>query len=454
MAIEVQIQLEELQEEAFCRLQERRYGVMVCHRRFGKTYLSTAMLVYHAMSADHHYRGAYIAPTYRQAKDVAWDQIKEFARPCNASFNESELRIDFPNGARIRLYGAENPDSLRGLALCDVVFDEVADMPYGIWGDIVLPMLLANDGRALFIGTPKGMNALWQIWENALQNPDKWVTLMFRASETGILSQEALAVARAETTAAGYEQEYECSFLAAVDNTVIPFSLVLESIGRRKVVDMDLVSQYPLVIGVDVARFKDASVFFPRRGLYAYEPIVMRDITNTELSHRLVALIAERDPSLVCIDQGQGTGVIDLVRDLTRGQRVIIEEVPFGSSANDDKKYANRRAEMWFKMRDWLTQGGVLPDDAQLKKELSAPVYSYTGGESRILLEPKDKLKQRLGCSPDLADALALTFAVPLGPSRDSLMPDLERRYGRSGAHTTRDWMTGQRREDRYDPFA
>lgn len=214
--MEVRIRLRPLQSEALEKLDAARYGVLVCHRRFGKTVLAVSRLCRNAARGGATYRGAYIAPTYRQAKDVAWDYLKKIALAAGAGINESELRADFRNGARIRLYGAENPDSLRGLNLCDVVFDEVAQMPYSIWSEIVLPMILATHGRVLFLGTPKGRNALWRIWEHARTHEGEWVALMYRASETGILSEEDLAAARRETGEAEYRQEYECSFTAAV----------------------------------------------------------------------------------------------------------------------------------------------------------------------------------------------------------------------------------------------
>lgn len=213
---ECRIRLRKLQVEALRALDTRRFGVLICHRRFGKTVLAVSRLCRNATTGTSEYRGAYIAPTYRQAKDVAWDYLKKIALAAGAKINEGELRVDFENGARIRLYGAENPDSLRGLNLCDAVFDEVAQMPYSMWTEIVLPMILATNGRALFMGTPKGKNALWKVWENAKQQPDDWVALMYRASETGILSKKALDLARRECSESEYDQEYECSFTAAL----------------------------------------------------------------------------------------------------------------------------------------------------------------------------------------------------------------------------------------------
>jgi len=99
---------------------------------------------------------AYIAPTYKQAKNIAWDIIKEYARKIDGvSFNESELRADFRNGSRITLYGADNPDSLRGLGLWGVVFDEYSQQPRNIFTEIIRPALPDHEGYAIWIGTKR-----------------------------------------------------------------------------------------------------------------------------------------------------------------------------------------------------------------------------------------------------------------------------------------------------------
>ena len=212
---EAHMKLYSYQMKALETLDSKRFGVMVCHRRWGKTVLAVARLCRNATRAGSMYRGAYIAPTYRQAKDVAWDYLRKIAYAMGAKINESELRVDFQNGSRIRLYGAENPDSLRGLNLCDVVFDEVAQMPWSVWSEIVLPMIISTRGQALFLGTPKGKNALLRIWEQAGDDPD-WVRLMFKASESGLFTPESVAQAKKSMSEDEYNQEYECSFQAAI----------------------------------------------------------------------------------------------------------------------------------------------------------------------------------------------------------------------------------------------
>lgn len=261
---EIGVRLRPLQMKAIKALDERRFGVLICHRRFGKTVLAISRLVRNACNGNSTYRGAYIAPTYRQAKDVSWDYLKKLAKAADAKVNESELRVDFPHGARIKLYGAENPDSLRGLDICDVVFDEVAQMPLSTWSEIVQPMILAKKGTALFMGTPKGKNALWQIWDEAKVDTQNWVTQMYKASETGILTADDLKLARQGMSESQYEQEFECSFSAAVQGAYYAKQLEeLEQLGRITGVPYD--PAVPVTTAWDLGFSDSTAIWFAQQ---------------------------------------------------------------------------------------------------------------------------------------------------------------------------------------------
>lgn len=262
--MDIRVRLRPLQAKAIKALDSRRFGVLICHRRFGKTVLAISRLVRNACMGNSTYRGAYIAPTYRQAKDVSWDYLKKLAKAAEAKINESELRVDFPHGARIKLYGAENPDSLRGLDICDVVFDEVAQMPLSTWSEIVQPMILAKKGTALFMGTPKGKNALWQIWDEAKVDDKNWVTQMYKASETGILTAEDLALARQGMSESQYEQEFECSFSAAVQGAYYAKQLEeLEQLGRITGVPYD--PAVPVMTAWDLGFSDSTAIWFAQQ---------------------------------------------------------------------------------------------------------------------------------------------------------------------------------------------
>lgn len=194
---------------------DKRWKVIVAHRRSGKTTATLNHLQRDALTIPNS-RFAYISPTYKQSKNIAWDLIKHYARDIpDIQFNESELRVDYPNGSRITLYGADNPDSLRGVGLWGVVFDEYSQQPSNIFSEIIRPALADHSGYAIWIGTPKGKNDFWEIYEKA-KGEDKWLDIFLKASESGILAQEELDDARTLMDEDEYEQEFECSFEAAI----------------------------------------------------------------------------------------------------------------------------------------------------------------------------------------------------------------------------------------------
>lgn len=195
---------------------DKRFFVGVAHRRCGKTVATINNKIKRAVSTTKpNYRAAYIAPYFNQAKDIAWQYLKRYAEPLLARVNEGELYVELVNGARIRIYGADNPDRLRGGYLDDVTLDEYADMYPGIWGTVIRPMLADRLGTASFIGTPKGKNAFYDLYDRAGSHPD-WGRFILRASETNILQQSELDAARLDMTEEQYEQEFECSFDAAI----------------------------------------------------------------------------------------------------------------------------------------------------------------------------------------------------------------------------------------------
>ena len=196
---------------------KERWAAIVAHRRAGKTVACIQDLNKDALTCQlKNGRFAYVAPFYAQAKDVAWNYAKEAAAPVpGVSFNESELRIDYPNGARVRLYGADNYDRMRGIYLDGVVLDEYGDMDPRAWVEVIRPALADRKGRATFIGTPKGENAFYEVCERAKASDD-WYHDRLRASETELIDAEELAAARAEMSEDQYRQEFECAFDAAV----------------------------------------------------------------------------------------------------------------------------------------------------------------------------------------------------------------------------------------------
>lgn len=215
----LQIEVDYDPRDQFEAFHERtqRFAAIVAHRRAGKTVACINDLIKAALECKHDEpRFAYIAPFYAQAKDVAWSYVKRFSAGApGTEFNESELRADFLNGGRVRLYGADNYDRMRGIYLDGVILDEFADMDPRAWTEVIRPALADRKGWAVFIGTPKGQNEFYKLWQRA-QGDSDWLTLMLKASETGLLDPDELAAARKEMTEDQYAQEFECSFNAAV----------------------------------------------------------------------------------------------------------------------------------------------------------------------------------------------------------------------------------------------
>lgn len=216
----------------------KRWNVWVAHRRMGKTILALYCLIHDAY-ADRKPapRYAYIAPLFRQAKSLAWDYLRRLLTPLpGVKFNESELRVDLHNGARLQLFGADNPDTLRGLYFSGVVLDEAAQMRPRLWPEIVRPALADREGWAIHISTPLGHNAFYDLYQQAQQDP-AWHTALYKASETGILPQAELDSARQVMSPEQFAQEFSCSFESALIGSYYgSYLATAEADGRLTVV--------------------------------------------------------------------------------------------------------------------------------------------------------------------------------------------------------------------------
>ncbi len=240
-----------------------RWACMVCHRRAGKTVSSVNELVIRALlTTKKAARYAYIAPFYRQAKDVAWSYLKEACKDFAIKIRESALRVELPNGAWITLYGADNPDALRGIYLDGVVLDEYGDARPSLWGQVVLPTLADRKGWALFIGTPKGKNHFYQIYRRSMEEKG-WFSLTLKASQSGILDNGELLEMKAQMSDSEFEQEMECNFTAALQGTYYA-ALVsqLELLGRIKPRIVQYNPRYLVKVACDLGRSDNTAMWF------------------------------------------------------------------------------------------------------------------------------------------------------------------------------------------------
>lgn len=393
-------------------LHDTRWGVLVSHRRSGKTVLAVMHLIDRACRlerADGRY--AYIAPLLSQGKSIAWHYLKRFALKIpGTTANESELHVTLPNGARIRIHGGDQPDSLRGLYMDGVVLDEAADLKPDLWESVIRPQLADRHGWALFMGTPKGTNLLSRMYFDSADKPD-WYRGRFTVYDTDSLDVAEVRSLKADMADSKFAREFLCDFNAAVDNILLSVDQV-EAAGKRSYMAGDF-QHAAKVIGVDVARQgDDATVIIRRQGLMSWAPHEMRGADAMTVADRVAYEINEWSPDAVMIDGtgGYGAGVIDRLRQL--GHRII--EVQFAGKPNSEK-FLNKRAEIWFEMAEWIKASGCIAAGSRLKEDLCTPTYGFNQA-GKLVLESKEDIKGRGLPSPDHADALACTFAQTVIP--------------------------------------
>ena len=415
------------QTEIHPQLESHRFCVLVTHRQMGKTVCAVNHLLKQACMLNlPNGRYFYVAPFLKQAEMLVWDYFKRFTAPLAAmptasgqiknllQINEAKLSLRLPNGAVVRVLGADNPDAMRGTYADGIVLDEYAQIKPNVFNEIIRPMLTSRKGWCVFLGTPKWQDHFYDVYCHAAKefaaNPHgEWWAGMYRADQTGIIAQDELARIQTETPENLFRQEYLCDFTASRTDVLIPIDLVLAA--QKRFYNEYELRGAPKILGVDPARFgDDRSVIIRRQGLQSFAPRVLAKLDNVQLAGLVAQEIKDFRPDAVFVDAGQGAGVIDVLRSL--GYEVT--EVPFGGAPLQAGRYRNKRAELWGEMAEWIRHGGALPEqETTLANELASAVYDFDEA-GKMRLEAKDKIKARLGKSPDLADALALTFAAPV----------------------------------------
>jgi hypothetical protein len=301
----------------------------------------------------------------------------------------------------------ENPEALQGFHARNLLF--VVDEASGVDDRIFQAAegaLSTKSARVVLAGNPTQLSGYFHRAFHADRN--HWTGLHFSCLDSPLADP-----AYARTMAAKYGQDSDIhrvrvlgEFPRAGLTGLIPPDLA-EAACRRALTEASC-AHAPGVFGLDVARFgDDASVLVLRRGLFCRVLGRWQGLDTMRVADLTARLEAEHRPAAVFIDAGaMGPGVIDRLRQL--GRRPV--EVHFGGKALRDDRFANRRAEMWAGVRDWLAAGGALPDCAELRQDLCAPQYGFDAA-GRLQLERKEDMKRRGLASPDHGDALALTFA-------------------------------------------
>lgn len=311
--------------------------------------------------------------------------------------------------AQAQLWSEENPDAFAGVHNHNgtlVIFDEASGIPAPIWtvteGFFTEPVL--HRYWFCFSNPRRNTGAFFECFH---KNRSYWRrrhidSRTVEGTDVAVLNK-IIEQHGDDSDAARVEVKGE--FPKQGDKQFISREIIQGALER----ELEQDPHAALTMGVDPARYgDDATVIRFRRGRdgRSIPPIKLKGADNMKVANMCAELIHKYDPDAVCIDVGNGTGIIDRLREM--GYKV--HEVGFGTSS-DSEEYANKRTELWALMRDWL-RGGSIDNDSDLSDDLAGPEYKFQGRSDKIMLETKEEMKRRGFASPDDGDALACTFAV------------------------------------------
>lgn len=325
---------------------------------------------------------------------------------------ESEI-VNKVNGTRFIFKGLrdQDPQKIKSLEGVDIAWIEEAQTITKKSWDILNPTI-RKDGSEIWIS----MNREEEndpLWVALGANPDERTLVVkvnyydnpFCPDELKLQAEKCK-----QEDYEGYLHIWEGEPVQQGDKKLIGAECIKRALAHQIENDNNT---WPLVVGVDPARFgDDATAICFRRGRQAYKIKAYKKKNVVEIANIVTAIINEEKPVRVNIDVGGlGAGLYDILDD--RGYRDRIRAINFGSKAQDQEKYSNRRAEMWNRVNEWLNADmpvSLIDDDGLLMSDLTAPEKKFDS-LGRLLLEPKENIKKRIGRSTDVGDALALTFA-------------------------------------------
>ena len=259
-----EIELPYAPRKAFMPFHNRthRWACLVAHRRAGKTVAAINDMIRAAFtSKDSMPLYGYVAPYRTQAKSVVWDYLKHYSQPICKDSNEAELTVTLVNNSKIRLFGADNADAMRGLGFSGVYLDEFGDFKPSVWGNVVRPALSDHQGWCVFGGTPKGKNQFWKIRQTAQRLKDDWFLLELPASKSGLLPDTELDAARAQLSKDQFDQEYECSFEAAILGAFYGTEM-REATEAGRICRVDYQPEVPVHTAWDLGYRDDTAIWF------------------------------------------------------------------------------------------------------------------------------------------------------------------------------------------------
>ena len=376
-----------------------KFGLLNWHRRARKTTLGLNLLIRECCKNENSVYG-YIAPTYKQAKSIVWIDPnmlpKYLPKEVIKQKNESELRVEFTNGSLLVVRGADNPDTLRGQDYAGVFIDEFAQVKPEIWEEILRPIITQNPERwALFAFTPKGINHAYEYWHKS-EGWDNWYRSLLRASESDIMTPEALTTAREEMPDVLFRQEFECEFSAGDEFTLITPDDI------EKIKGMVRIKPFPKrFMAVDPAAGGDEAVIMSFSDTEIDKILTSRQKDTMKLAGQIMIEYRRIGAEEVAIDTiGLGKPIADRLKELGAKVRYINS-----SSKPSDDNFYNLRAEMYWTAAAMVQDAEcAYPEEYELRRQLTSIKYDVSDSSGKIKIEPKQKVKERISRSPDWAD--------------------------------------------------
>jgi len=394
-----------------------RHAMIVWNRRSGKDKTCFNIMVKKAWERVGAYY--YIMPTYKQGRDAIWEQMDKVSGfpmvghvPAEilAGKNNVDMKLRLKNGSIIQIMGTDKTiENLRGTNPLGIVYSEFSLQRQDAW-DVMRPILTENKGWVIMNMTPKGKaHHSYKMWTLARSNKD-WFTELLTIEDTGVMTMEDYDAEIASGMAPELaRQEFFSDWLATNLAQFIPYD-VASMAARREYDDNDL-RYSPTIMGVDVARYgDDSSVIYVRKGLKTLDYQTYRHMDTMHIASMVMEMSAQYREDAIFVDVvGVGAGVVDRLKQL--GKHPI--EANGACRSVNNKRFYNKRAEMWQNMKEWLMNGGSIPNDKDLIEQLIGIEYGFTSRDQQFM-ERKEDMKGRGMVSPDIADALAMTFYAPV----------------------------------------
>ena len=394
--------------------------------------------------------GAVVSETHEMLQDTLWKELAKWMAMSpylSSQFTWTKTRVysnQFPKTWYLtaRSYSKTANEEERGRTLSGLhsdyiayFIDESGDMSTTVLKSAEQGLTNCKFGKIITAGNPTSHQGL--LYFAAEEDADNWHVIRITGDPDDPERSSRVSKKHAQKMIDLYGREDPWvmayilgRFPKSAINTLMSPDEVRDSIARGKASSLTAVlyEKSQKRLGIDVALYgDDKTVIFPRQGLRAFPPVCMRNTAaDGEAPSRIAARVMEAknrwgsEMEFVDCTGGYGDGVINYLRDAG----ATPTRVNYASKASDDDKYANKRTEMYFKMRDWVRSGGILPNDSELIKELSSPTYTLKNG--KLALEPKERIKERIKRSPDKADALAQTFYMADMPAGSVGKPEIE----------------------------